>query len=88
MDLGEAAGWIFLFAILASLLELSPNTCAPAQAYDDNRLAHKKQWSQVGQCRSEIFVVALGFAWIEVLVAAAGSDECFEPVQDVRRFIP
>ena len=32
-------------------------------------------------------IVALGFAWIEVLVAAAGSDECFELAQNIRRFV-
>ncbi len=72
--------------MLVNLLEPIPKHFGRLIFSKQTRLSREELRSQVGQCRGGNFVVVSGFTWIEVLVTPAGSDECFEPAQDVRRF--
>ena len=68
----------YFFAMLVGLLNLT-RILAPAYHSNHTGLSCERLWSPVGNTEAN-FLGSLGSGWIEVLIGAAGSDECFEPV--------
>jgi hypothetical protein len=76
--LGKARPWIFL-RNACGLAESDPNTRAGLTFSKHTGLSRERLWSPVGNAVAKPRYVSLGSAWIEMLVAAAGTDDRFEP---------